>query len=203
MRQKIRRAEKLGYEFRPFSYNDHLDDLYEINTSMEDRQGKPMSDSYRNRLSPVAEAPAPTCMRHRRDWFGVFRDGKLYAYANVLQCGEMMLFSKILGHGDAMDDGIMNLLVFQAAKLRQAESGTRYPVYFLQHSGTEGLQFFKRKMGFTGHTVVWELARPGVAVPDLPRVDRSVPTVSPTQRAYRALARRVPAVKALGKKLKG
>jgi hypothetical protein len=202
MRQKIRRAEKLGYEFRAFAYNDFLDDVYEINTSMDDRQGKPMSDSYRQKPAPGPEPAAPTCMRHRRDWFGVFKDGKLYAYTNVLQCGEMMLFSKILGHGDAMDDGIMNLLVFQAAKVRQAESGTRYPVYFLHHSGTEGLQFFKRKMGFAGYTVTWELARPGVQVPDLPKVDRSIPTVSGPQRAYRALIRRVPAVGALGKKLK-
>jgi hypothetical protein len=202
MRQKIRRAEKLGYEFRPFAYNDHLDDLYEINTSMADRQGKEMSDYYRNPLSPAPVGPEPTCQKHRRDWFGVFRDGKLYAYANVLQCGEMMLFSTILGHGEAMDDGIMNLLVFESVKLRARESGTRYPVYFLQHSGTEGLQFFKRKMGFTGHTVTWEIARPGVEVPDMPVVDRSVPTVSAPQRAYRALVRKVPAVGALGKKLK-
>lgn len=203
MRQKVRRAEKLGYEFRPFAYNEYLDDIFEINTSMENRQGKPMSDSYRNRPAPAPEAAPPTCARHRRDWLGVFKEGRLYAYANILQCGEMMLFSKILGHGDAMDDGVMNLLVFEAVKLRREESGTRYPVYFLQHSGTEGLQFFKRKMGFTGHTVVWELARPGIAVPDLPKVDRSVPTVSAPQRAYRALVRRVPAVGTLGKKLKG
>src|SRR5689334_23262269 len=47
MRQKIRRAAKLGYEFAPFDHNDRLDDLYEINTSLEERQGRPMTQSYR------------------------------------------------------------------------------------------------------------------------------------------------------------
>jgi hypothetical protein len=205
MRQKIRRADRLGYRFQAFDHNDHLDDLFEINTSMAERQGRPMSQSYRNRPDPAPAAARPTCMRHRRDWFGVFKDDKLYAYANVLQCGEMMLYSRILGHGQAMEDGIMNLLVFGAAKTRHTESGTRYPVYFLQHSGTEGLQFFKRKMGFAGHTVTWELARPGIQAPDLPKADRNNPgacTVSRPHRAYRALVRHVPAVGAMGRALK-
>ena len=94
----------------------------------------------------------------------MFKDGRLWAYANVVQCGEVMIFSKLLGHGERLDDGIMNLLVFEAAKRCRQESGTRYAVYHLADNGTEGLQFFKRKMGFTGHLVHWELARPGVRI---------------------------------------
>jgi hypothetical protein len=203
MRQKVRRAEKAGYEFRGFDQKDHIDDLHEINTSLEERQGKPMSSSYV--AKPVEEAPYgdQPCPRHRREWFGVFRDGKLYAYTNVLNCGEMLLFSRILGHGEFMKDDIMNLLVFEAAKQLHEKSGTRYAVYFLHHSGTEGLQFFKRKMGFAGYTVTWELARPGVAVPELPKREAfEAPKVPAVQRVYRGLIRRVPAVGAVGKKVK-
>lgn len=203
MRQKIRRAEKLGYEFRAFDQKDHIDDIHEINTSLDERQGKPMSASYV--AKPAAEEPYGDqgCLRHRRDWFGVFKEDKLYGYVNVLTCGEMLLYSRILGHGAAMEDGIMNLLVFDAAKKLHEESGTRYAVYFLHHSGTEGLQFFKRKMGFEGYTVTWELARPGVAVPELPaRAEYAPPAVSPVQRIYRGVIRRVPAVGAVGKKVK-
>lgn len=202
MRQKIRRAVKLGYEFRAFEHDEFLDDVHEINTSMGERQGKEMSASYVARPASEPSSAGQTCAQHRRDWFGVFKDGKLYAYANVLQCGEMMLYSRILGHGEFMDDGIMNLLVFEAAKRRHEQSGTKYAVYFLQHSGTEGLQFFKRKMGFSGHLVAWEIARPGVTTPPVP-VRAKPAAVSTSRKAYRALINRVPAVKTVAKKLKG
>jgi len=165
MRQKVRRAIKLGYSFAAFDHNEYIDDIHEINISLDVRQGRPMTESYRTRpteQSPFGDQPCP---RHRHDYFGVFKDGKLFAYALVPQCGEMMLFSRILGHGDRMSDGIMNLLVYEAVKHRHENSNTRYAVYFLHNSGTTGLQFFKRKMGFGGYTVRWELARPGVVVP--------------------------------------
>src|SRR5262245_65065199 len=43
MRQKVRRARKIGYEFAAFDYKDFLDDIYEINTSKIERQGRAMS----------------------------------------------------------------------------------------------------------------------------------------------------------------
>jgi hypothetical protein len=75
----------------------------------------------------------------------------------------MMLFSMILGHGDHLDDGIMNLLAYESVRMFRAESGTRYAVYYQQDSGTEWLQLFKRKMGFVGHRVRWELSRRDLA----------------------------------------
>jgi hypothetical protein len=159
LRQKVRRARKLGYEYRQFLHDDYIDDLYEINTSKEQRQGRAMSAQYRDRPPNQVPFPTPTCPRHRNDYVGVFLDGKLYAYALIVQCGEMMLYSMILGHGDHMDNGIMNLLVYESVKWNRENCGTRYAIYYLADSGTEGLQFFKRKMGFSAHTVRWELSR--------------------------------------------
>ncbi|WP_144118690.1 hypothetical protein [Catellatospora sichuanensis] len=160
MRQKVRRALKLGYEFALFEHDDHLDDIHEINLSLDERQGRPMSESYRTRPSEFGPQDDQSCPRHRSDHFGVLKDGKLLAYTLAPACGEMMLFSRILGHGAHMEDGIMNLLVYEAAKHRREHSGTRYAVYYVHDSGTPGLQFFKRKMGFVGHRVEWQLHRP-------------------------------------------
>jgi hypothetical protein len=168
MRQKVRRAVKLGYEFGPFVFNDHLDDVFEINTSLAERQGRPMSASYTERPHPISPLGEQLCPRHGYRHYGVLRDGRLYAYSFVRQCGEMMLFSRILGHGDFMADGIMQLLVFEAVKDLQEHSGTRWAVYHLHDSGTEGLQFFKRKMGFGPYRVRWQLAAEGVPVPEEP-----------------------------------
>jgi hypothetical protein len=161
MRQKIRRAEKLGYTFSRIEHDEHLDEIFEINTSKAERQGREMKQSYQERPAPRGIlGDEQRCPRHREDWFGVFTDdGTLVAYASVPLHGEMMLISIILGHGDHMENGIMNLLVFETVKWHRARSGTEYAVYHLHDSGTEGLQFFKRKMGFAGHLVQFELGR--------------------------------------------
>jgi hypothetical protein len=159
MRQKVRRAIKLGYTFGPLDFNNHLDDIYEINTSKSERQGRAMTESYLARPQPERPGPELLCDRHRPAKFGVFLEGKLVAYTFINHSGEMISFSTILGHGDHMDDGIMNLLVFEVVKWYQERSRIRYAMYFLNDSGTAGLQFFKRKMGFAGYNVRWELSR--------------------------------------------
>ncbi len=156
MRYEVRKASKLGYEFAAFDFNDHLDGIYAINVSMPERQGREMSAGYRTRPEPETTDILP-CKRHRYDWLGVFQNGTLYAYIQAMQTGELMTLSKILGHGDRLDDGIMNLLVYEAVKRNHSFCGTRYVMYHLQDSGTEGLRFFKRKMGFVGHLVRFEL----------------------------------------------
>jgi hypothetical protein len=156
MRHKVRRATRLGYTFAPFDVNDHLDDIYAINTSMRERQGRAMDEEYTRRPDRRA-AEELSCDRHREDWLGVFHDGTLYAYMNALQLGEMMYFSIILGHGDRLYDGIMHMLVYEAVKHNRTHYRADYAVYYLQDSGTEGLQLFKRKIGFSGFLVRYEL----------------------------------------------
>lgn len=166
MRQKIRRAQRCGYHVSTFDFQDHVEDIFTVNTSKPERQGRAMAQWYRHRPPAVEPFGDQPCTRHRNDYLGVFRDGRLYAYALVLQSGEMMLFSQLIEHAEHLEDGVMNLLVYEAVS--QVGAHPCYAVYHLQHNGSAGLQFFKRKMGFRGHCVRWELARPGVAVP---RVD--------------------------------
>jgi len=191
MRQKIRKATKLGYEFAEFDFRDHVDEIYEINTSKEERQGRAMSESYTRRPAEKSPFRDQTCVRHRNDYYGIFRDGRLYAYAMVRQVGEMFIFSEFIGHGDHLDNGVMSLLTWEASKIRHAESNSRLGIYHLHHNGTPGLQFFKRKMGFRPFQVHWELAKPGVELPDLenwPPKPPPAPRKPPAKR--RSLVRR-------------
>jgi len=199
MRQKVRRCQKAGYEFRHFEHNDDIDEIYEINTSLDQRQGSKMSALYTTKPEPQRSLANQPCKRHRRDYYGVFKDGKLYAYTYILTCGELMVYSRLLGHGDALKDDVMNLMVFEAAKARNAESGTRYAIYHTADNGTEGLQFFKRKMGFVGHLVTWELGRPGVKV----EMSKPKPGVNTLKKAYGKAAKNLPVVKTVGRKLRG
>jgi hypothetical protein len=79
------------------------------------------------------------------------------AYTWVYQVGEMCLFNRILGHGAHLDSGIMYTLVAGSiADLMPA--GLRYAMYERHTSGSEGLRYFKEKLGFRSYWVDWQLA---------------------------------------------
>jgi hypothetical protein len=166
LRRRVNRAYRLGYEFAAFDFRDYRDDVHEINTSKQERQGRAMSESYLAYPDDKNPFRNQTCPRHRHDYVGIFQNGKLYAYALLRQCGEMVLFSEILGHGERLPDGIMYLLTYESIKLSQKQSRTQYGVYHLHDAGAgAGLQTFKHHMGFSGYDVTWELGRPGIEVP--------------------------------------
>ena len=157
MRQKVRRAGREGYVFAPIDRNAFLDDIFAINASMPERQGRPMGEAYRERPVPQAPLPVFPCPRHALRQYGVLREGHLYAYAWVYVIGEMCLFSTILGHGEHMRSGIMSLLVAEAVRDLMAGADLRYAMYNLHASGTDGPRFFKEQMGFTPFRVTWTM----------------------------------------------
>ena len=157
MRQKVRGAGRAGYRFAAIARDDYLDDIYAINTSMPERQGRPMTETYRHRLAPQRPLPDFPCPRHALRRYGVLRDGHVYAYAWVYVIGEMCLFSTILGHGEHMRAGIMSMLVVEVVRDLMATAGLRFAMYNLHSSGLEGLRFFKEQMGFQPHDVTWAM----------------------------------------------
>lgn len=80
--------------------------------------------------------------------FGVLKDGPLVAYTWIHQVGKMCLFSTILGHGEHLNDGVMFLLVARSLERPADKAGTRYAMYNMHYSGTDGLRFFKDRLGF-------------------------------------------------------
>jgi hypothetical protein len=154
-RRKIRRAEKLGYTFEQIDRDKYLDDIYEINNSLEERQGRQMDAAYRERWKEFGPLPEQPCPRHRLLTYGVLKDGKLYAYTWVYQTGEMLLPSTLLGHGAYMNDGIMFLLLAGVFRDLIETAGTRYAVYERHWSGLPGLRFFKEQLGFRPHMVTF------------------------------------------------
>jgi hypothetical protein len=156
-RRKVRKAEKSGYTFAPIDRDQYLDDIFAINTSMPERQGREMKEAYRARPEPFGPLPDYGCPRHQIRTYGVLKDEHLVAYTWLYQVGEMCLFSTILGHGDHLANGVMYLLVAETLKDVMDAAGTRYAMYNMHQSGTEGLRFFKEQMGFASHWVNWQL----------------------------------------------
>lgn len=152
-RKRADRAGRLGYRFDTIRRHERNEDIYAINTSLESRQGRRMSLAYQ-RHPLYAPLPDYPCDRHRVSTYGVINArGTLVAYLWLYRVGSLALVSSILGHGDHLANDIMYLL-FQGAVEREAEHGGFF-VYNRQDSGTDGLRYFKAKLGFEGVDVEW------------------------------------------------
>ncbi len=153
-RKRSDRCERLGYEFSRIDYAQFSDDIYEINTSLLERQGRPMSDGYRKHHRQ-GSLPHYPCELHNIRTYGVLRGSGLYAYMTLYRINELALVSMILGHGDFLRDDIMYLL-FTGMLKEQAELGGWF-YYNRWDSGQEGLRYYKEKLGFHEGDIRWEL----------------------------------------------
>lgn len=152
-RKRANRASNLGYQFRPVLRHEHVDEIHRINTSLAERQGKPMSEGYAQRPSSAPDPEWP-CERHGVHPYGVLDDRcRLRAYLWVYRSGELALVSQILGHGAHLRNDIMWLL-WQGMLEAELELGG-YVVYNRHDSGTDGLRYYKEKVGLRACRVDW------------------------------------------------
>ena len=149
-----RRAQRKGYRFIEIDRNDYIDDIYEINTSAEFRQGKKMSEGYLTKVEYYEKEPG-------YKYYGIVNEeGKLVAYCNIPFFGEFTLLSVLLGHDKYLKDRIMYFMIYELVKVMfevYKEQGYKYIMYDTFFGASEGLQQFKRKIGFKPYKVKWRL----------------------------------------------
>lgn len=152
-RKRADRCERRGYRFGRVRRRDHADAVHAINRSAPHRQGRPMSVGYLER--PRFGSDEYPCPMHGVHAYGIFdRKGILAAYLWMYRAGELALVSQILGHAGHLDNEVMYLL-FQGALEREIEYGSGVVVYNRHDSGTDGLRFFKERLGFRPVEVEW------------------------------------------------
>lgn len=168
VRYPTAKAVRLGYGCREFGGAAHNAEINEINTSMEVRQGRPMSEGYRKPLwvpeRLQTEAPDPkSCPEHYRTMFGAFAPatreqtppghpirrggGPMRGYISFIRSGPLGIYSRILSHGAHRQDGFMRLLHFFAVAHAYA-GGIRYLLYGGWNDGLEGLRQWKEHLFF-------------------------------------------------------
>jgi hypothetical protein len=153
-RKRADRALRLGYRFERIQRDQFDQDIFEINTSLERRQGRPMAKPYTEKIHYLP-LPVYQCSRHRISTYGVLYGRRLVAYLWLYRSGELALVSTILGHGAHLENDVMYLL-FQETVEAEGEHGGQF-VYNRHDSGTDGLRYFKAKLGFEPKAVEWRL----------------------------------------------
>jgi hypothetical protein len=153
-RKRADRAERLGYRFEEIDRSQYADDIFDIHTSLPERQGRPMDASYqiRRSYSPLPDYP---CDRHRVHTYGILKRDRLRAYLALYRVGELALISQILGHGDHLRADIMYLLALGLIREQIPQGGWFY--YNRHDSGTEGLVYYKERLGFRAGNIQWNL----------------------------------------------
>lgn len=156
-RRRALRASRMDYSFAEVDYSLFSDDIFAVNTSRDQRQGRPMSDGYTvRRQHGRLSADQTRCPRHRTYTYGVLHRGHLRAYTTIHRSGDLAMVSMVLGHGDYLDDGIMFLL-FQGVVEAQAGLGGFF-FYNVHSSGKDGLRWMKERLGFRPADIVWSLS---------------------------------------------
>lgn len=153
-RKRADRSARRGYTFQAIRRHERADEIHAINVSAPKRQGRPMSSGYHARPS---ETPLPTypCERHRVSTYGVEdATGLLVAYLWLYRAGQLGLVSQILGHAAHLENEIMFLL-FEGMLGAESADPEGFIVYNRHDSGTDGLRFFKERVGLAETTVEW------------------------------------------------
>ncbi|OFA09253.1 hypothetical protein [Duganella phyllosphaerae] len=149
----VGKARKRGYRLAQIDRNEYIDAIHAINTSVPNRQGRPMDAHYQQKAARYE----PQC--HYR-YFGVFdKCGQLVAYANMGRFGNFAAFAQLLGYRN--NDGVMHLMIADIVNLLLAErrsgDGPDYVMYDTFFGAQPGLRQFKTLLGFTPYRVRYTL----------------------------------------------
>jgi hypothetical protein len=156
-RRRVRRASKLGYGTEPFDPEERRGELLAIHSSIPERQGRPIDADY---LDPDATWETGPHI----EYLGVFRDGVLVAYCKVQYAGDIAAMTRLMGHGEHLDNGVMFLLTAAiVGHVTSVRPQTRYLFYDTFFGAAPGLRTFKTHLGFRPYYVRWtrELSRAG------------------------------------------
>jgi hypothetical protein len=144
-----KRARSRGYICTEIERNDHIDAIHAINTSLQERQGRPMDEKYREKITRFERQP-------HFNYFGVLNpEGKLVAYANIGRYGNFSAFSQLIGIRN--NDGIMHLMMVDIVTRLLEQKQVRYVMYDTFFGAQSGLQQFKRVLGFQPYRVKYTL----------------------------------------------
>jgi len=154
LRRKRNHALRLGYTFASFTAVGRVDEILAINASMPVRQGKIMHADY---LDPIK---VRAFVEGAGSLYGVFdREDLLKGYAFAPVIGDVFVYSRLLGHENDLEAGVMYLLVSEVIRemvARKNQAG--YPLWAMYDTffgASAGLRYFKGKLGFAPHNVKW------------------------------------------------
>lgn len=144
-----RKARSRGYVVVEIDKNHFVEDIHEINTSLDQRQGRPMPEAYRQKKTQFH-------LEKNYKYFGVLNGaGKLAAYSDVGLFGNFVAFDRLLGLRN--NDGAMHLMVTEIICRMIDGHAYGYLMYDTFFGASPGLRTFKTMLGFEPYRAKYSL----------------------------------------------
>lgn len=158
-KRNIKKAQRLGYRFATFNFNDQLDAVTRIHRSSLVRQGRQIHERLLQQAIPNNNPPSRNPL-HAYPYFGIFQGDTLVAYAACLIAGELCEIQTIYGHAHYHSDGVIPMLLNAiSGHLAMHHPQAIYFTYGTFYGATPSMQRFKRKFLFEPSRVSWRLGR--------------------------------------------
>lgn len=137
---KAKKAKSHGYYLIEINQNNYIDEIHEINTSIENRQGRAMDLCY---MEKKTEYELLTNFKY----YGVLNcDGKLMAYSTLGFYGNFAAFNQLMGYRN--NDGIMHMMLVEIICQQIVAGNLQYIMYDTYFGALPGLKQFKTALGF-------------------------------------------------------
>lgn len=147
-----RKAGSRGYKFVEIDRNNHIEEIHNINVSANERQGKQMEESYLEKMDFYKD-------RTHYKYYGVLnKNNQLLAYCDTAFYGGFAQISRLLGHKEFLNDGIMYFMIVEIIKIifeQYYSKGCNHIMYDTYFGATDGLRMFKNKLAFRPYFVTW------------------------------------------------
>jgi hypothetical protein len=140
-----KRAQGRGFSVREFDRNTCVDEIHDIHTSLDIRQGRPLDAQYLVKQASYENLPNYRC-------YGAFdRNGRLHAYCHYGYYGNFAAFDRLIGYRS--NEGAMHLLVMQVIAGLIEERRFDFLMYDTFFGAQPGMKSFKSQLGFTPYRV--------------------------------------------------
>ncbi len=147
--EHTRKALKKGYRVVEIDRNDYIDAIYEINNSLEVRQGRPMDPIYREKITHFPK-------EKNYLYLGVINpSGKLVSYIEFGLYGNFFVIDRLMGLRN--NDGVMHLMVTETVSRLIEQRKARYLMYDTCFGASPGLLKFKSMLGFAPYRVKFSI----------------------------------------------
>jgi transposase len=135
-----RKAKTKGYRLLEIDRNNFVDQIHEINTSVEIRQGQPMDRAYLEKQTHYVP-------EKNFKYYGAFNSaGKLMAYSELGLYGNFASFNRVIGVRN--NDGVMHLMVTEIIGQMIDDGSFSYLMYDTYFGASPGMKAFKTMLGF-------------------------------------------------------
>ncbi|MBC7454561.1 MAG: hypothetical protein H7335_12800 [Massilia sp.] len=144
-----RKARSKGYRVVEIDKNNFVDEIHEINTSVESRQGRSMDSIYTQKTLHFSS-------EKNFKYYGVLNSsGKLMGYVDLGFYGNFAAFNRIIGVRN--NDGVMHFLATEIICQMIEQGSFDYVMYDTYFGAGPGLKTFKKMLGFEPHRAKYSI----------------------------------------------